>query len=163
MDDGGMSAVPEITDVNGGNQQADWGRSVMPQAPSFSDRLKAFIAQGQAKAQPGQQQPGQQQPQGAPTPSSDINQFGKGLGHLAGAFLDSGGIIPPGAQPSFTGGQRFQEQEQTRNGVFNSPTHVKLDPGEAVVPLGYRAQAKTRPSMANLPAAKVRRPYGAAA
>ena len=163
MDDGGMSAVPEITDVNGGNQQADWGRSVMPQAPSFSDRLKAFIAQGQAKAQPGQQQPGQQQPQGAPTPSSDINQFGKGLGHLAGAFLDSGGIIPPGAQPSFTSGQRFQEQEQTRNGVFTSPTHVKLDPGEAVVPLGYRAQAKTRPSMANLPAARVRKPYGAAA
>jgi hypothetical protein len=140
------------------------GVDVMPQAPSFGDRLKSLIAQGQQRAQPGQQQPGQpQQPQAAPTSASEINLLGAGLGKLASHYLDSGGIIPPGAQPSFTGGQRFQEQEQTRNGVFNSPTHVKLDPGEAVVPLGYRAQAKTRPSMANLPAAKVRRPYGAAA
>jgi hypothetical protein len=158
MDDG---SVPEVTDVMGSGDRTEYGGSAMPQAPSMTDRLKALIAQGQQRAQPGQQQPGQP-PQGAPTQSSDIDKFGSGIGRLAGAFLDSGGIIPPGAHPSFTG-SRFQEQEQTRNGVFTSPTHVKLDPGEAVVPLGYRAQAKTRPSMANLPAAKVRRPYGAAA
>ena len=154
--------APEITD-DVIAQSIPNEYNAMPSAPSFSDRLKALIAQGQQRAQPGQQ-PGQPaQPQGAPTPSSDINQFGAGIGKLAAHFLDSGGIIPPGARPTFAGGGRFQEQEQERNGVFTSPTHVKLDPGEAVVPLGYRAQAKTRPSMANLPAAKVRRPYGAAA
>lgn len=69
----------------------------------------------------------------------DYNSLGKGLGHLAGIFLQDGGVAPQG-----------------QNGVFTKPTQVNLKPGEAAVPLGYRAQAKTRPSMAmNHPPAKV--------
>jgi hypothetical protein len=44
---------------------------------------------------------------------------------------------------------------QGANGIFTKPTHVNLAKNEAVVPLSYRATAKTRPSMANLPAAPV--------
>jgi hypothetical protein len=52
------------------------------------------------------------------------------------------------------------------NGVFTQPTRVNLAKNEAVVPLSYRATAKTRPSMASLPAAPVTkapkpRPYRA--
>lgn len=43
---------------------------------------------------------------------------------------------------------------QGRNGIFTEPTNVKLKRTEAVVPLGYRAKAKVRPSMAALPAAR---------
>jgi hypothetical protein len=52
---------------------------------------------------------------------------------------------------------------QGRNGIFTQPTRVNLAKNEAVVPLSYRANAKTRPSMAAMPAAPITKPYRAAA
>ena len=80
------------------------------------------------------------------SPMSDIKSFGQGLGNVAKLFLEDGGIAtgPP----------------QGTNGVFTRPTRVNLHKNEAVVPLSYRAGAKVRPSMAELPAARSRQPYG---
>jgi hypothetical protein len=83
----------------------------------------------------------QPQPQGpvTPGPVNTARTLGQIGGALAGKFLEDGAVMPQG-----------------RNGVFTKPTRVNLEPGEAAVPLTYRAKAKVRPSMASLPAARVR-------
>lgn len=95
------------------------------------------------------QNPQQPQPSAArPAPWSPVDTYrtiGEGVGSIAKAFTADG--TPP---------------QQGANGVFTQPTEVKLDPRrDAVVPLSYRPNARARPSMAMLPAARQRPAYGA--
>jgi hypothetical protein len=72
--------------------------------------------------------------------ATPYQQLGAGIGHAAAS------MIPP---------------RQGANGIFTRPTQVKLQPNETVVPLNYRANARARPSLAELPAARERPAYGA--
>jgi hypothetical protein len=146
-----------------------------PQDPSTSQPFwKQLIGnlenrnrnQGQAQSQslnrgaPGQPGVGGGQANDAVT--NDINSFGQGIGKLASAIpglasLADGGIM---SDPSAGSIGNFNTAPQGANGVFTKPTRVNLHKNEAVVPLSYRAGAKVRPSMAALPAARPRQPYG---
>jgi|SRR5581483_8360274 len=85
--------------------------------------------------------------------------IGGGLSKLAGAgFLADGGIatgdIPKMLRNPTPGFGQMPTAPQGTNGIFTKPTRVNLSPGEAAVPLNYRAGAKVRPSFAALPAAR---------
>jgi hypothetical protein len=109
----------------------------------------------------------------APPPQQGGQQGGGGssaLGGIAktalGAFgLEDGGMSGMPSMSRMTAphighmGHPFGAPQGT-NGIFTAPTRVNLHKGEAAVPLSYRAGAKVRPSMAALPAAKTRQPYG---
>jgi hypothetical protein len=107
----------------------------LPQRPGgfrgFLSRLKE-----EAAAQNGQAAAPQQPP--AIGGANTYRNIASAAGKLAGRFLEEGDVMPQGA-----------------NGIFTQPTRVNLAPGEAVVPLSYRASAKVRPSQAALPAAPV--------
>jgi hypothetical protein len=93
------------------------------------------------------------QPWSPVTPYSQVGSaVGNVLGGLLNKYLDDGDVVP-----------LSHGMKQGDNGIFTEPTRVTLEPGEAVVPLGYREHAKIRPAMAALPAATVRRPYRGAA
>lgn len=87
---------------------------------------------------------GQPQQQKQWNPTTTYSDIGKDVGKIASVFLEDGGF------------------RQGDNGIFTEATRVKLGPEDGVVPLSYRASAKIRPSMAALPAARTRQPYGSA-
>lgn len=152
MDDGGFSLTP-----SGGfdlyPENANTETAPPPHAPkdSFWTRLQASMKGGGSNS-PGTSMPGQ--PARPWSPVDTYSGFGASVGKLAGA-LDEGGVSD-GAPVHWPEGteQRMDGLMQGRNGIFTKPTAVKLGRSEAVVPLGYRARAKVRPSMAALPAAK---------
>lgn len=78
-------------------------------------------------------------------------------------FLEDGDVMPEARQSAViaeNGPEKVvSTSPQGANGIFTQPTQVNLLPGEAVVPLSYRATAKVRPSAAGLPAAPVTYPY----
>jgi hypothetical protein len=97
----------------------------------FMNRFRSAL-QGSAPAQ-----------QQGPSSMNSAQTIGRGAGALIRAavpFLEDGAVMPA----------------QGANGIFTRATQVNLLPGEAVVPLTYRANAKVRPSMAtSMPAAPV--------
>lgn len=160
MDDGGIAAAPSLyralpappaapvaptaPDLGTTTPNADGSLTFAPGKDSISlgtptqtgfrgflDRMKTGL---QSQPQPAAATP--QQPV-VPSPVNTARTLGQIGGTLASKFLADGHV-------------------QGKNGVFTQPTRVNLDPGEAVVPLSYRAKAKVRPSMASLPAARVR-------
>lgn len=105
---------------------------------------------------------------GAPWWKKLISQTGSGGG--AGQQQQQQGGVAPYAAAGKLGGKVLKAifmadggTPQGENGIFTKPTRVSLAPSEAVVPLTYRAGAKIRPSMAALPAARTRQPYGSEA
>lgn len=86
--------------------------------------LQSYLAKSQS--QPPAQQP--QQPQQW-TKATPYQQLGEAVGQVASHYLGDGTVsVPPK--------------------MITSPTRVKLAPGDAVVPLSFRATAKVRPSAA---------------
>jgi hypothetical protein len=123
-------------------------------------RLKAAISAQPAGSQaPGaaahtNSNPATQQPASMQAASS----LGSSIGKLASSFLDEGWT---GKEPGTWGGSsagninsvaKFLADgtplEAADGAIFTKPTQVKMAQNEAAVPLGYRARAKTRPSMA---------------
>lgn len=102
----------------------------------FMSRLKNNLqGQQQQRATPESFMPRNQ----GPSPMNSAKTMGAGVGALLGA-LEDGAVMP----------------KQGANGIFTKATLVNLMPGEAVVPLSYRANAKVRPSAAvSLPSAPV--------
>jgi hypothetical protein len=122
-------------------------------------------------AQQGQSAPSAQTPVKPWSPVDTYSGLGKAIGGLANkAFLDDGEMAADGdpAQhmtdaPYPPGVASVPPQSMLAEGhIFTKPTNVELGPQDAVIPLGYRAGAKARPSMA-LKKPMGRSMYGAAA
>ena len=120
--------------------------SSLPPAPPQNWYQRFAAKMKQPSAMPGSPQRSAPQPW---TPMDRYRDIGKAAGTVA-HFLEDGD-----AMPSLQSGMT-----QGANGIFTSPTRVNLEPGEAVVPLTYRARAKVRPSAAALPPARTRQMYG---
>jgi hypothetical protein len=124
------------------------------QNPSFWQRMQNQVKQG-IQNQPVQQQPGI----GNTNPSNIGSTIGKTVGGLASLFMDDGGMgadnytgptaVPDSMKQMFT---RMMDQKESGyaddGAIFTKPTKVALNDNEAAVPLKYRPNAKTRPSMA---------------
>lgn len=110
-------------------------------------------------------------------PTTPYQQLGSAIGKLAAGGLNQfGGTASPaggggmyadgGAMPDM-GGISAPKAPSFNPKIITSPTHVHLSPGDKVVPLGYRPNAKIRPSaavggMANTHLApRLRQTYGA--
>lgn len=96
----------------------------------------AMVPPGMPPAGPGMPPPGAGLPRGVP-PVPPVPQ-----------------MPPPGPQPSGAA-------PPTMGTIITRPTKVMLGKNDAVVPLGYRAKAKIRPSMAMPLVNSMRKPYGA--
>jgi hypothetical protein len=153
MDDGGWSVLPQQQPTAGTSifqsptapapPAAPGSPAAAQQAPqSFMDKLKTMFKQSPAATA---QQPGGSGGNSFNPVSTYQNLGGAARGAVSAfapkllAMLEDGGTTAP----------------QGANGIFTKPTRVNLSPGEAVVPLSFRAKAKVRPSMASLPAATV--------
>lgn len=105
------------------------------QQPSFWQRIKNTYQQNQQQNQGAQPTFGK--PAGT-TPSNIGNTVGSAIGtgarDLIGMFMDEGGIP--------------ESDYMSGGAIFTKPTKLSLDSDEAVVPLSYKPNAKTRPSMA---------------
>ena len=118
---------------------------------------KAFLPQQSAPTAPTGT--GGQSGQSSWNPTTPYQQIGSAAGKLAMAFLEDGGkcnYLEDG-----TGGEDMEDAipQQGANGIFTRPTHIKMASDEMAVPLGYKAGAKVRPSMAAmLPPAPRQRP-----
>lgn len=155
------------TNYLSGLQQQQTGQ----QESALNRQLQGYGAANSAANQSGQL---------AESASQNPSMFDKIMGGVSGAvgaiggatagplgkvakFLEDGDVMPPAAtQPAVigeTGPEKVVSTQQGANGIFTQPTQVNLLPGEAVVPLSYRATAKVRPSAAGLPAAPVTNPY----
>jgi hypothetical protein len=129
-EDGGIDLTPS------GGYELYPDVAIAESAPPVSAPTSWLQRLKMAAQQP--QQPMTQQPWSKVTPYQEI---GEAAGNIAHHYLEDGGM------------------PQGRGGIFTQPTEVRLQKNEAVVPLSYRAGAKTRPSMAKMPAAKTRQPY----
>lgn len=134
MDDGGMDdmAMDQSEPMPPAVPAADPSAQ---SAPWWKKLMAHKPSSGSGSAQPHQQQW---------NPTTPYQQIGQAAGAIAGHYLEDGGY-----------------GDQGHDGIFTRPTDITLERNEAVVPLNYRVGAKIRPSMAALPAARVRRAYGA--
>lgn len=142
MGDGGLAGAPAEGVPMDDDQAPGAPLPPTPSAPSAGGN-QPWWKKLMSQPTDGTAQPQQQKPW---TPVSTYSNIGKDVGNVAKLFMADGGTA-----------------QQGRNGIFTKPTHISLAPDEAVVPLSYRAGAKIRPSMAALPAARTRQPYGASA
>lgn len=142
MADGGLAGAPEEGVPMDDDQASGAPMPPTPTAPTTATSqpwYKKLLTNHQSSGG------GQSQPQKQWSPVNTYSSLGQAAGKIAGTFLADGGF------------------PQGKNGIFTKPTNVKLGPNDAVVPLNYRPGAKIRPSMAALPAARTRQPYGSAA
>lgn len=135
MDDGGGGNgfdLP-IGGTNAGDEASVTSSSM--QGPSFWQRLQDQMRQSMQRGQQGAM------PQGATGAMTGNGLAGSGPANL-------GSIIGKVGKAAFTGGFGDEGMMAEDGAIFTKPTKLSLEPDEAVVPLSYRANAKTRPSMA---------------
>lgn len=125
--------------------------------PNF---LQSYLDKARQQPQP---QKSDDQQWNKTTPYQQAGEaVGAGIGMLASHLADGesgGGIgnyLADGEMPSTDQGVSMQADggngiQVGRAQVFTKPTAIRLSPTESVIPLGYRAKAKVRPSAA-LPA-----------
>lgn len=150
FDDGGFNVYDEMGQPVSSASGAPVAPGTLPDAAQpaqntgFLAKLKTGIQDNLNQLKQGNGA-GQQKDQGGGgqqwSPVDTYKGIGEAAGDIGKLFLQDGGVA--NAMP-----------KQGANGIFTEPTRVNLQPGEAVVPLHYRARAKTRPSMAALPAAE---------
>lgn len=99
----------------------------------------------------------------APKPTKTQPQTAKPAQPMADGGIATDDIAKSLRNPKPGFGQMPQDigAPQGTNGIFTKPTRVNLEPGEAVVPLSYRAGAKVRPRFATMPAARVHQGFRA--
>lgn len=153
------------TDTEGPGLPTDFAGTSRPGDDSskvpFWQRIRAHQQPG-ASTQQQSAQPVQQWNKTIP-----YAQLGNAIGTVAGSFLDDGAVPAAGDpadhsdyEPYLPDVSSVPPRSMFASGtIFTKPTNVRLEKEEAVVPLGYRQQAKVRPSMA----LKSRGMYGAAA
>lgn len=120
MDDGGQ-LPPSV------NQPA---MGTLPPQPGFGSQAKTILHNYLSSASPAPASPA-----GGQHPWSPVDTWsgaGKAVGGLAHYLADGGQVPQPPAAPK----------------LITSPTRVKLSPGDQVVPLSFRPNAKIRPSAA---------------
>jgi hypothetical protein len=127
--DGSMQFTPGADSISLGT----------PTKTGFLNRLKGAFQSPHPTSGPQVQQNSTPAASSAPSAINTAQTLGK-IGGALLSKLEDGGVMPA----------------QGANGIFTKATMVNLLPGEAVVPLNYRAGAKVRPSVAtNYPAAPV--------
>ena len=163
-DMGGYAPPPESmtsteTQMPSQPMDAGMGSSGSPATSTpWYQKLKAAItAQPPGGQQQHQQSGSSMQPQ-QPASMQAASSLGQGIGKLAHTFMDNGWTgKEPGTWNGSSNGDinsvtKFLNDgtplEAADGAIFTKPTQIRMQPGEAAVPLGYRAQAKARPSMA---------------
>lgn len=147
------------------------GQSGQKASTPWYQRLKAAVGPGAGGAPSSVNT----NPSRTPPSMQGAMSLGQGIGKVASSFMADGENAWDGSQNGKWGGQsagtvnsltKFLADgtplEADAGTIYTKPTQVKMAPNEAAVPLGYRPQAKTRPSMA-MPVVKQlqqRRMYG---
>ncbi len=176
MDDGGGPYMPPGMDIPSSDRQQmpdslalDIPSSNRQQIPGQKPPAGVPFWQNlaiDAKQQIGQAQNGTGSRQAAPAwnKATPYSQLGSAIGKSA-SYLDDGDMMigTPASTSNYLQSEP-QALSMAESGIISKPTKMKLEPGEAVVPLNYRANAKIRPSAAmNMPKANIRSAYGARA
>lgn len=153
----GEADEPEGSDIpSSSTQQGDDAATSQPWYKRFMSSIQPQPPTGQAPGAPSQMRAN------GPTPQSPQMQsartLGAGIGKVASLFLEDGWTgREPGRWDGTSDGTvnsvaKFMEEgspmEAADGAIFTKPTEIKMAPNEAAVPLGYRARAKARPSMA---------------